>query len=339
MNNAVFWNAEDCLEILKNLLTNVFLCIYYSMKILISGCAGFIGSHLCESLLKASHYIVGIDNYITGKKENINSLLVSKNFKFIQEDVSDRNFYIDEKFDYVLHLAALASPVFYYKYPIKSLMVGAAGTQNMLEIAHSSKADFLLTSTSEVYGDPEIHPQPEEYWGNVNPVGLRSVYDESKRFSESITAAYRRHYGLKTHIVRIFNTYGPRMRKDDGRVIPEFIMSALNNKPIPVFGDGKQTRSFCYINDMVKGIIGMMHSNEPGPINLGNTDEYQIIEVAERIKKIIGSNSKIVFKSLPQDDPKRRKPVIEKAKKTLNWQPVYSLEQGLKETIGWFKKH
>ncbi len=306
---------------------------------MISGCAGFIGSHLCEYLLKASHTIVGIDNYITGKEENMSSLFVSKNFKFIQGDVADRDFSIDDKFDYVLHLAALASPVFYYKYPINSLTVGALGTQNMLEVARKSDAEFLLTSTSEVYGDPEIHPQPEKYWGNVNPIGIRSVYDESKRYSEAITMAYKRYYGLKTHIVRIFNTYGPRMRKDDGRVIPEFIMSALNDKPIPVFGDGKQTRSFCYIDDMVKGISAMMDSDAPGPINLGNPEEFTIIELAEKIKDIIESRSEIVFKPLPEDDPKRRKPIIEKAMKILNWKPRYSLEKGLKETIEWLKNH
>lgn len=309
------------------------------MKILISGCAGFIGSHLCKSLLKSGHNIVGIDNYITGKRENISALFGLENFKFIEGDVTDENFGIDEKFDYVLHLAALASPVFYYKYPIKSLDVGALGTRNMLEIAKKSGAEFLFTSTSEVYGDPEIHPQPEEYWGNVNPIGIRSVYDESKRFGESITMAYRREYGLKTHIVRIFNTYGPRMRKDDGRVIPEFITSALNNKPIPVFGDGKQTRSFCYIDDMVKGIIAMMFSEEPGPVNLGNPEEYTILELAEKIKEITKSRSKIEYKPLPEDDPKRRKPNIKKAQKKLNWKPVFSLEQGLKETIEWFKNH
>ena len=309
------------------------------MKILISGCAGFIGSHLCESLLKNGHNIVGIDNYITGERKNITHLFNLENFKFIQGDVTDRNFGIDEKFDYVLHLAALASPVFYYKYPIHSLTVGALGTQNMLETAKKSDAEFLFTSTSEVYGDPEIHPQPEEYWGNVNPIGIRSVYDESKRYGEAVTMAYKREYGLKTHIVRIFNTYGPRMRKDDGRVIPEFITSALNNQSIPVFGDGKQTRSFCYIDDMVKGIIAMMFSEEPGPINLGNPEEYTILELAEKIKKITGSKSEIVFKPLPEDDPKRRKPVIEKAQKNLNWKPIYPLEQGLKETIEWFKNH
>jgi len=309
------------------------------MKILVSGCAGFIGSHLCEYLLKASHTIVGIDNYITGKEENMNSLLVSKNFKFIRGDVADRNFSIDDKFDYVLHLAALASPVFYYKYPINSLTVGAVGTQNMLEVAKKSNAKFLLTSTSEIYGDPEIHPQPEKYWGNVNPIGIRSVYDESKRYSEAITMAYKRYYGLKTHIVRIFNTYGPRMRKDDGRVVPEFIMSALNNKPIPVFGDGKQTRSFCYVDDMVKGISAMMDSEVPGPINLGNPEEFTIIELAKKVKNSIGSSSDIIFKPLPEDDPKRRKPIIEKAMKILNWKPIWTLEEGLKETIEWFKNH
>jgi len=316
-----------------------FLYAYLCMKILVSGCAGFIGSHLCEYLLKASHTIVGIDNYITGKEENMNSLLVSKNFKFIRGDVADRNFSIDDKFDYVLHLAALASPVFYYKYPINSLTVGAVGTQNMLEVAKKSNAKFLLTSTSEIYGDPEIHPQPEKYWGNVNPIGIRSVYDESKRYSEAITMAYKRYYGLKTHIVRIFNTYGPRMRKDDGRVVPEFIMSALNNKPIPVFGDGKQTRSFCYVDDMVKGISAMMDSEVPGPINLGNPEEFTIIELAKKVKNSIGSSSDIIFKPLPEDDPKRRKPIIEKAMKILNWKPIWTLEEGLKETIEWFKNH
>jgi len=309
------------------------------MNILLSGCAGFIGSHLCESLLKSGHSIVGVDNYITGKRENLNTLFNFEGFKFIQGDVANRNFEIKGKFDYVLHLAAFASPVFYIKYPIDSLNVGAIGTQNMLEIARRSGAKFLFTSTSEVYGDPEIHPQPEAYWGNVNPIGIRSVYDESKRYGEAITMAYKREYGLKTHIVRIFNTYGPRMRSDDGRVIPEFITSSLNNEPISVFGDGKQTRSFCYIDDMVKGIIAMMFSDEPGPVNLGNPEEYTILELAEKIKKITGSASKIVFKPLPEDDPKRRKPDIKKAMETLNWKSTYPLKLGLKETIEWFKSH
>jgi dTDP-glucose 4,6-dehydratase len=305
--------------------------------VVISGGAGFIGSHLCERLLKENFKVICIDNLITGSLENIQPLLKDKNFCFIKHDI---NKYIDikGKIDYVLHFASPASPSDYLKFPIETLKVGSLGTYNFLELAKKKKAKFLLASTSEVYGDPLIHPQSESYWGNVNPVGVRSCYDEAKRFSEALTMAYKRIHRIDTKIARIFNTYGERMRLNDGRVIPNFIYQALNNYPITVYGRGNQTRSFCYIDDLIEGIVLLMHSQVNEPINLGNPKEFSILDLAHLIIKLTHSKSKIVFKSLPSDDPKQRCPDIRKAKKILNWQPKIDLKEGLIRTIEWFKK-
>ena len=303
----------------------------------ITGGAGFIGAHLCHRLIKEYFKVICLDNLITGKLENIKRLIQSKNFRFIEQDVTK---YIDikEKVDYVLHFASLASPEDYLKFPIQTLKVGSLGTHNALGLAKEKKAKFILASTSEVYGDPLVHPQPESYWGNVNPVGVRGCYDESKRFAEALTMAYHRVHKMDTKIARIFNTYGERMRINDGRVIPNFIYQALNNKPITVYGDGCQTRSFCYIDDLILGILRLMHSKANGPINLGNPCEFTILELAKIVIRLTHSKSKIVFKALPQDDPKQRQPDIRKAKKMLKWQPNVALEEGLKKTIGWFKR-
>jgi len=303
---------------------------------LVTGGAGFIGSHLCERLLKEGFRVICMDNLITGNLENIKPLLKDRNFRFIKHDVTK---YIDVKgrIDYVLHFASPASPCDYLKFPIQTLKVGSLGTHNTLGLAKKKKARFLLASTSEVYGDPLVHPQPESYWGNVNPIGVRGCYDESKRFAEAITMAYHRVHKIDTKIVRIFNTYGERMRMDDGRVIPNFIIQALNNQPLTVYGRGEQTRSFCYIQDLIEGIFRLMLSKINEPINLGNPVEFKILELAHLIIKLTKSKSKIVFKPLPQDDPCRRKPDIRKAKKNLNWKPKVNLEEGLIRTITWFR--
>jgi len=306
------------------------------MKILITGGAGFIGSHLCERLLKEGHYIICMDNLITGKKENIRPFLINKNFKFINHNVS---VYIKIKgsLDYVLHFASPASPVDYLIFPIQTLKVGSLGTHNALGVAKAKGAKFFIASTSEVYGDPLVHPQPESYWGNVNCIGPRGVYDEAKRFAEAITMAYHRVHKVDTKIIRIFNTYGERMRENDGRAIPAFISQAMANKPITVFGKGNQTRSFCYISDMVSGILKLMRSKAHGPVNIGNPGEYTILELAQEIIRLTGSRSKIVFKPLPIDDPKVRQPDITNAKRLLKWEPKVGLEEGLIRTIKWFK--
>ncbi len=307
------------------------------MRIVITGGAGFIGSHLCDYFIKKGHYVVCIDNLITGNLKNIEHLFGNDKFLFIKHDVT--NFiHVPGKVDAVLHFASPASPEDYLKYPIQTLKVGALGTHKALGLAKEKKAIFMLASTSEVYGDPLVSPQSEAYWGNVNPVGPRGVYDEAKRFAEAMTMAYHRYHKIPVRIVRIFNTYGPRMRLNDGRVVPNFIYQALNNKPITVYGDGTQTRSFCYISDLVEGIYKLLLSNVQEPINLGNPQEMRIIDFAYLIKKLTGSKSKIIFKPLPQDDPRQRKPDITKAKKLLNWQPKVSLEEGLKLTIEYFKK-
>ena len=306
-------------------------------KILISGGAGFIGSHLCDFFIKNGDIVWCIDNFITSERRNIQHLLDNKNFVLIEKDLIefDEN-EINEKFDYVLHFASPASPVDYMKYPIETLKVNSTGTEKMLNIALKSKSIFLFASTSEVYGDPLIPVQNEEYWGNVNPVGVRSVYDEGKRYGEAITMAYYRKFKLNTKIIRIFNTYGPKMRLNDGRVIPNFIYCALNNKPLPIYGDGKQTRSFCYIDDLIEGIIKVLEVEYNLPINLGNPEEFTIIELAERIEKIFGK--KLGIKYLPglPDDPKKRKPDITLAKKLLSWEPKISLDEGLKKTIEYY---
>ncbi len=303
---------------------------------LITGGAGFIGSHLCEFLLEKGFRIICMDNLITGNDYNIKHLKDNKNFIFIDHNVSE-HIDIKEDLDYVLHFASPASPIDYQKIPIQTLKVGALGTHNTLGLALAKKAKYLLASTSEVYGDPLVKPQPETYWGNVNPVGPRGCYDEAKRFAEALTMAYHRIHKLDTKIVRIFNTYGPRMRKDDGRVVPSFIVQALNNKPLTVFGDGKQTRSFCYVSDLIEGIFRLMKSDINEPVNLGNPDEMDISDFAKKVMEITGSKDKIVFKELPIDDPKVRCPDISKAKKELGWEPEVQLEEGLRKTVEWFE--
>ena len=304
--------------------------------VLITGGAGFIGSHLCDFLLDKNFRIICIDNLITGNENNIRHLLTNKNFRFINHNVSNQ-LKVDEDLDYVLHFASPASPVDYQRIPIQTLKVGSLGTHNTLGLALAKKAKYMLASTSEVYGDPLVNPQPESYWGNVNPVGIRGCYDEAKRFAEALTMAYHRTHGLDTKIARIFNTYGPRMRKNDGRVVPNFINQALKNGQITIYGNGKQTRSFCYISDLIVGIYKLMNSNANKPINLGGQKEYTILEFAQKIKEITKSPSKIVFRDLPIDDPKVRCPDITRAKNLLNWKPKISLEGGLKETITFFE--
>jgi len=308
------------------------------MKVLITGGAGFIGSHLCEFLLGKGFKTVAMDNLATGGMENISHLMGNKDFSFINHDVS-KHISLDEELDFVLHLASPASPVDYQKIPIQTLKAGSLGTHNTLGLALVKKAKYMLASTSEVYGDPKVNPQPETYWGNVNPIGLRGCYDEAKRFSEALTMAYHRIHKLDTRIARIFNTYGPRMRKDDGRVVPNFITQALKNEPITVYGDGKQTRSFCYISDLIDGAYKLMMSDINEPVNLGNPEEHTILEFAELIKELTGSKSKIAFKPLPQDDPHVRCPDITKARKELRWEPKVSLREGLIKTIEWFKEN
>jgi len=304
----------------------------------ITGGAGFIGSHLCQRLIEEGFYVICLDNLITGKLENIKPLFKNKNFRFIKHNVTE---YIDIKgrVDYVLHFASPASPIDYSKFPIQTLKVGSLGTHNTLGLAKAKKAKFLLASTSEVYGDPLEHPQKETYYGNVNCIGPRGVYDEAKRFAEALTMAYHNVHKIDTKIARIFNTYGEKMRINDGRVIPNFIYQALMNKPITIYGDGKQTRSFCYISDLIEGIFRLMQAKINTPINLGNAKEFTILELAKLIIKLTKTKSKIVFKALPIDDPLKRQPDLSKAKKILHWQPKVDLEEGLKKTIAWFKEN
>jgi dTDP-glucose 4,6-dehydratase len=306
--------------------------------VLITGGAGFIGSHLCEFLLKKGFKVVCLDNFITGSKKNVDYLLGNNNFKLIDHDVSE-HIEIDDNLDYVLHFASPASPVDYQKIPIQTLKAGSLGTHNTLGLALLKKAKYFLASTSEVYGDPLVNPQPESYWGNVNPVGPRGCYDESKRFAEALVVAYHNIHKIDIRIARIFNTYGPRMRKNDGRVVPNFINQVLSNTPITIYGDGNQTRSFCYVTDLIDGIYKLMISDINNPVNLGNPDEHTINEFAEIIKKLAKSKSEIVFKKLPVDDPRVRRPDTSKANKELGWRPKVSLEKGLSETLSWFKKN
>jgi dTDP-glucose 4,6-dehydratase len=306
------------------------------LRFIVSGAAGFIGSHLCDRLLGEGHDVIGLDNLITGSARNIAHLADNPRFQFVKHDVSCP-FDASGRLDGVLHLASLASPKDYLNHPIETLDSGSLGTRNMLELARQHSARFLVTSTSECYGDPLEHPQSESYWGNVNPVGLRSCYDESKRFAEALTMAYHRVHGLRTNIARIFNTYGPRMQLDDGRVVPAFLGQALRKQPITVFGDGTQTRSFCYVSDMVDGLYRLMFSDEPYPVNLGNPIELTMLEFAERIQSLMGSQLPIEFQPLPSDDPKRRRPDITKAKQVLDWEPRVSLEDGLRETVEYFR--
>ncbi|MBI4656203.1 MAG: SDR family oxidoreductase [Elusimicrobia bacterium] len=305
------------------------------MRILITGVAGFIGSHLARYLINKGHHAIGIDNFITGNIENINDLFKTSEFEFIKLDVTNY-IHVPGKIDAVLHFASPASPIDYLKYPIPTLKVGALGTHKALGLAKEKKSVFMLASTSEVYGDPLINPQHEKYWGNVNPVGPRGVYDEAKRFAEAMTMAYHRYHKMPVRIARIFNTYGPNMRLEDGRAVPNFMVQALKNKPITVYGKGKQTRSLCYVSDLIEGIYKLLMSDINEPVNLGNPHEIAILELAEIIKKITKSKSKIIFRPLPQDDPQVRRPDITLAKTKLKWQPEVSLEQGLKKTIDYF---
>ncbi|MFC1674370.1 UDP-glucuronic acid decarboxylase family protein [Candidatus Omnitrophota bacterium] len=305
-------------------------------RAVITGGAGFIGSHLCEKLLSEGYKVLCLDNFVTGSQKNIKHLLKDKSFSFKREDVSKR-IGVTGKVDYVLHLASAASPVDYLKFPIETLRAGSSGTQNCLELAKLKKARFLLASTSEVYGDPLVHPQAEEYWGHVNPVGVRSCYDEAKRFAEAITMAYRRVHKVNIGIARIFNTYGPRMRIRDGRVVPNFIYQGLKNKPITVYGNGTQTRSFCYIEDMVEALFLLIRTNIDQPVNLGNPREFTILSLAKQVVRLTGAKSGLVFKPLPQDDPRQRRPDIRKARKFLLWSPKVQLKEGLERTIDWFK--
>lgn len=307
------------------------------MKVLITGGAGFLGSHLCDFLISQGCYVVCLDNLITGDIANIQHLMENENFSFVRLDVTD-NLSLDQHFDYVLHFAGLASPADYLRLPIETLKTGALGTLNTLELAKVNQAKFLLASTSEVYGDPLQNPQTENYWGNVNPVGPRSVYDESKRFAEALTATYHRQYGMDTKIARIFNTYGPRMRKDDGRVIPNLISQALSDKSLTVFGNGSQTRSFCFVSDLLEAIWKLMLSDVNEPVNLGNPEEINIIELTRIILEFTGSKSSIIFKTLPVDDPQVRCPDISRARELLCWQPQVGLEEGLRKTIEWFRQ-
>jgi len=302
----------------------------------ITGGAGFIGSHLCDRLIKESFFVICLDNLITGTMDNIRHLLNDKNFRFQKHDVT-KYIGIKGKVDYILHFASPASPKDYLEIPIKTLKVGSLGTHNALGLAKGKKAKFILASTSEIYGDPLVHPQPETYWGNVNPIGPRSCYDESKRFAEAITMAYHRAHKINTSIVRIFNTYGERMRIDDGRAIPNFVSCALRGQPLVVYGKGDQTRSFCYVSDLVEGIYRLMFKRVNEPMNLGNPGEFTILELAKIVIKLTGTKNKIKFCALPQDDPRQRRPDITKAKRFLKWQPKIKLEEGLRRSIGWFR--
>jgi dTDP-glucose 4,6-dehydratase len=307
------------------------------MRAVVTGGAGFLGSHLCDRLLAEGWEVLVLDNFITGAKSNLSHLAKNKKFKLQKADVSEP-LKVAGKVGYVLHLASPASPPDYLKHPVATMMVGSVGTRNALELALAKKAKFLLTSTSECYGDPEVSPQPEEYWGHVNPIGPRGVYDEAKRFSEALTMAYYRYHGVDTHIVRIFNTYGPRMRLNDGRALPNFVFQALSGIPLTIYGDGTQTRSFCYVDDLVEGIYRLMKSDEHLPVNIGNPQEITILEFVDRIRKHFTNPPPLVYKPLPEDDPKRRCPDITKAKRLLKWEPRVSLEEGLKVTMAYFKQ-
>ncbi len=305
-------------------------------RTLVTGGAGFLGSHICEFLLNKGHEVIAMDNLSTGTVANIEQLQ-GGHFQFVKHDVTEY-IYIAGDIDYIFHFASPASPKDYLEMPIQTLKVGAMGTHKALGLAKEKGATFLLASTSEVYGDPQEHPQTEEYWGHVNPVGPRGVYDEAKRYAEAITMAYHRFHGVDTKIVRIFNTYGPRMRPKDGRAIPAFVPQALKNEPITIFGDGSQTRSFCFVDDLIRGIYSLLMSEQHAPINIGNPNEMTIKTLAETIVKLIGSKSKISYNPLPEDDPKIRQPNIEKAKSILGWEPQITLEKGLSQTIDWFRQ-
>jgi dTDP-glucose 4,6-dehydratase len=305
-------------------------------RVLVTGAAGFLGSHLCDRFMAEGCYVVGMDNLITGSLQNIEHLFKEERFEFYHHDIS-KFVFVPGNIDYILHFASPASPIDYLKIPIQTLKVGSLGTHNLLGLARVKKARMIIASTSEVYGDPTIHPQTEEYWGNVNPIGPRGVYDEAKRFQEAITMAYHTFHGLETRIVRIFNTYGPRMRLNDGRALPAFMGQALRGEDITVFGDGSQTRSFCYVDDLVEGIYRLLLSDYAYPVNIGNPDEISIRDFAEEIIKLTGTDQKIVYKPLPQDDPKQRQPDISKAREILNWEPKIARSEGMKHTWNYFK--
>ncbi len=307
-------------------------------RILITGAAGFLGSHLCDRFLKEGYEVIGMDNLLTGNIKNIEHLFPVREFQFYHHDVT-KFVHVPGNIDYILHFASPASPIDYLKMPIQTLKVGALGTHNLLGLAKSKGSRILVASTSEVYGDPLVHPQTEEYWGNVNPVGPRGVYDEAKRFMESITMAYHTFHQVETRIIRIFNTYGPRMRLDDGRALPTFMSQALRGEDVTVYGDGSQTRSFCYVDDLVDGIYRLLLSDYSKPVNIGNPSEITLLEFAEEVLKLTGSKSKIVYEPLPQDDPKQRKPNITKAKEILGWEPKVDRHEGLKRTLEYFKLH
>jgi dTDP-glucose 4,6-dehydratase len=306
------------------------------MRILVTGGAGFLGSHLCDRLLAEGHDVIAMDNLITGTTDNIAHLAGNRRFQFIHHDVTNY-IYIKGPLDAILHFASPASPIDYMELPIQTLKVGSLGTHNALGLAMAKGARFLLASTSEVYGDPLVHPQPESYWGNVNPIGPRGVYDEAKRFAEAMTMAYHRYHGLDTRIVRIFNTYGPRMRLRDGRVVPNFVSQALRREPLTVYGDGRQTRSFCYVSDLIEGIYRLLMSNEVEPVNIGNPTEMTILEFATLINELTGNPAGIRFEPLPKDDPKQRQPDISKARRVLGWEPKVDLRTGMTQTVEWFK--
>jgi dTDP-glucose 4,6-dehydratase len=306
------------------------------MRILVTGGAGFIGSHLCDRLLADGHDVIAMDNLITGSADNIAHLAGNRRFKFIYHDVTNY-IYVPGALDAVMHLASPASPVDFARIPIQILKVGSLGTHNTLGLALAKGARYLLASTSEVYGDPLVHPQPESYWGNVNPIGIRGVYDEAKRFAEALTMAYHRIHGVDTRIIRIFNTYGPRMRLDDGRVVPNFIGQALRGQPLTVYGDGSQTRSFCFVSDLVEGMVRLLLSDETNPVNVGNPSELSILAFAELINKLTGNRAGIVFKPLPQDDPRVRRPDITRARTILGWEPQVPVEEGLARTIAYYR--
>jgi dTDP-glucose 4,6-dehydratase len=307
-------------------------------RVVVLGGAGFLGSHLCETLLEQGAHVVCVDNLITGNRRNVAHLEGKNGFEWLQQDISEP-FKIQGSVDLVLNFASPASPIDYAKLPIETLRVGSRGTEHALQLALEKGAVFFQASTSEVYGDPEVHPQTEDYWGHVNPIGPRSCYDESKRFGEAMVMAYHRVHGLKTRMVRIFNTYGPRMRLDDGRVVPAFVGQALRNQPFTLFGDGKQTRSFCYVDDEVRGILLLAQSNIVEPVNIGNPNEFTMEQLAEVVRKVTGCTSKLDYQPLPTDDPKQRKPDISRAKALLGWEPQIGLEEGLRRTIEWFRQH
>ncbi len=305
-------------------------------RILITGAAGFLGSHLCDRFIAEGYHVIGMDNLITGNLQNIEHLFPNADFEFYHHDIT-KFVHVSGKLDYILHFASPASPIDYLKIPIQTLKVGAHGTHNLLGLAKDKGARILVASTSEVYGDPSVHPQKETYWGNVNPVGPRGVYDEAKRYQEAITMAYHTYHGLETRIIRIFNTYGPRMRLNDGRVLPAFIGQALRGEDLTVFGDGSQTRSFCYVDDLVEGIYRLLHSDYASPVNIGNPSEITIGQFAEEILKLTGANQKVIYKELPTDDPKQRQPDITLARELLGWEPKVTRQEGLKITYDYFR--